>query len=328
MIYNWTDFLSQKPKIGVYLFIGKEEYLLTKIIEHIKISEEASFQLENHFVSRQNELSDIIKKAIERSIFDTRKKIVKAELSRDFAMKRGAKEFISMISKVSNYLLFYGKNLNSRSKFVNFAQENSIPVYYVYPLKDNEKFEYVKNILNKNNLKADNKIITRIINSGPSELFLLESEIKKLSLFCEDGIVKEKDIEEVFSLKKDEKIDNFLENLGTKGAKNILRKLLKDQYDPIYIWTSITNFFTLLYWFLLYKEAGFREQEIGVSLRLYSSKLRFFDFQIKKYYKVLGEILTKLYSIEKDFKYSSKDKSYLLEDFIDFLVKINGGLDD
>ncbi len=328
MIYNWTDFLNQKPQSGIYLFIGKEEYLLTKIIEHIKNSEEASFQVENHFVSRQSELSDIMKRAIERSIFDTRKKIVKAELSRDFAMKRGAKEFISMMSKVSNYLLFYGKNLNSRSKFVSFAQENSIPVYYVYPLKDNEKYEYVKNILNKNNLKADNNIVFKIINSGPSELFLLESEIKKLSLFCEDGIVGEKDIEEVFSLKKDEKIDNFLESLGTKRAKAILRKLLKDQYDPIYIWTSITNFFTLLYWISIYKDAGFGEQEIGVKLRLYSTKIRFYGFQLKKYYREVGKIINKLYYIEKDFKYSSKDKSYLLEYFIDFLVKINGGLND
>ena len=321
MIYNWTDFLHQKPGSGVYLFIGKEEYLLTKIIEHIKTSEEGSFQVENYFISRQNELPNILKKAMERSIFDTRKKIIKAEISRDFAMKRGAKEFISMIPKVSNFLLFYGKNLNSRSKFVGFAQENSIPVYYVYPLKDNEKYEYVKEILKENGLKAERNIVLRIIDSGPSELFLLESEIKKLSLFCEDGIVKENDIEEVFSLKKDEKIDSFLENIAGKRAKIILRKLLKDQYDHIYIWTSIVNFFTLLYWFSIYKEAGYGEREIGVKLRLYPSRLRFYDLNLRKYYKYLSDILDQLYLIEKDFKYSSKDKAFLVESFINFLIQ-------
>ncbi len=325
MIGNWTDFLNAgSKKAGVYLFIGKEEFLLTKVIESIKSKNRGEISVENYFLTKQKELLDILRKAMERSIFDSRIKIVKAELSRDFGMKRGAKEFISFVPKIPNYLILYGKNFNSRSKFVKFALENSIPVFYVYPLKESEKFSYVMNLLREYGIEYDRNVVAKILKYGPSELFLLESEIRKLSLFSE-GKITEDDIEIVFSLKKEEKIENFLELIDTPAGKNVLRKLLREQYDPIYVWTSIINFFTTLFWFFFYKKEGEPDKIISNKLGVYPSKLSFYNFHTAKYKKRIADIIGKLYSLEKDFKYSSKDKAFLIESFIDYLIKINGG---
>jgi len=326
LIGNWTDFFKIEPKkAGLYLFIGKEEFLVNKIIENIKSQNKGKISVENYFLTKQKELLDLLGKAMERSIFNSRIKIIKAELSRDFGMRRGAKEFISFIPKIPNYLILYGKNFNSRSKFVKFALDNSIPVFYVYPLKESEKFSYVQSLLKEHGIESDRNITAKILKYGPSELFLLESEIRKLSLFSEKGGITEEDVELVFSLKKEERIENFLEVIDTPASKIVLKKLLHDQYDPIYVWTSIINFFITLFWLSSYKKERESDKIISNKLGIYLSKLSFYNFHTAKYEKIISDIIKTLYSIEKDFKYSSKDKAFLIESFIDYLIQINGG---
>jgi DNA polymerase III delta subunit len=323
MIKNWSEFLQQKPKEGIYLFIGKEEYLLSKITEHIKDNIEGETTFFNLFVLKQKELPSALIKGVERSLFDNSKRIIKIEIARDFKMKKKKdfESFIELIPKVSNYVLLYGKMLNSKSKFVEICINRGIETFYVYPLNDREKYKFIAGILEKYNIKADRKIILKILETGHRELFMIEGEIRKLALYILDKkTVEEKDINEVFSLKKEEEIDNLLNNLFKPTGKKILGNLFKDKLDPIYIWSSILNYFLLLYWLKIYIKVNNNEKFLITRFRLYYNKKAL--IRVAKIFpeKKLNLILKKIYSIEREFKYSSKDKKYLIESFIDFLI--------
>ncbi len=326
MIKNWNDFLRTKPKEGIYLFIGKEEYLLSKVTEHIKNNLKGETTFINLFVLKQKELPSAMVKGVERSLFDNSKRIIKIEIARDFKMKKkkDLESFLELVPKISNYVLMYGKTLNSKSKFTEICINQGIETFYVYPLNDNEKYKFIADILEKYDIKANGKTILKILEIGPKELFMIESEIRKLALYILDKkIVEEKDIKEVFSLKKEEEIDNLLDNLFKPSAKRILKNLFKDKLDPIYLWSSVSNYFIIIYWLKIYIKENKNEYFLINKFRLYYNRKKL--IKIAKIFpeKKLKLILKKIYSTERDFKFSSKDKKYLIESFLDFILLNN-----
>ncbi len=322
MIKNWNSFLKTVPKPGVYLFIGKEGYLLNKIIEHIKESTEKNIRISNYFALKQKELPEMLMKGTERSLFDSAKKIIKIELAKDFKMKKrkDLEYFLETLPKISNYVLLYGKTLNSKSKFTELSLSNGIPVFYVYPLNEKDKFDFIRQMLEKYSIKPNRAIIMKILKRGPKELYMLESEIRKLSLYAiGKQSVTEEDIDEVFFLKKEEEIDNLLNNLFKIQGKKILNNLFKNKVEPLYIWSAILNYFLSIFWIKRFLKENANENFIINRFGLYYNKKNL--IRVAKFFddEKLKLILNKLYSIEKDFKFSPKDKKYLIENFIDFL---------
>jgi len=323
LIDNWTNFIDSKPYPGVYLFIGQEEYLVDKIIEHIRLEYKTKFSVENYFIARQNNLSDALKKGIQRSLFNSSKKILRIEIARDFSMKRKSDvdDFLEILPRINNFILLYGKSLYSKSKFVSFCLKNDIKVYYVYPLKDKDKLYFISRILKDKQLKVSSNILKKIVHKGPDELFLLESELKKLFAFLGNRKeVKEEDINDVFCLDKEEEISRMLDNLENNKVKKILRNLFK-YYNPVYLWAAITNHFLTIFWLRVYIDAEYNSRSLEKKFRLYYKKKNLIN-KAKQYNdNKLRSIIFKIHELDKEMKYSSKNNEYLIESFLDFLQK-------
>ncbi|MFA5644661.1 MAG: DNA polymerase III subunit delta [Patescibacteria group bacterium] len=137
-----------------------------------------------------------------------------------------------------------------------------------------ELSNFIKNELNRYNLKIDNKEIQLLIAITGNNPWNVYNEIKKIAHYKfseEDKKVNQKDIEKISSEIFSENIFNFTDAISAKNTKQAL-KLLEEQYsagsEPDYILTMLLRQFKILLQIRELLDQNYNSQKIISALKL------------------------------------------------------------
>ncbi len=228
----------------VYLFYGKEFYLLDHIIKISKEVLNPSFLDFNFTILDGREITmDLFLSSVETLPFMEDRRIV---IVKDFELLRGKRKnfsekeeedlikYFKDIPTVSTLIFLVYGEIDKRKKLVKELGKQGI-VLNCDKLRGNELFKWTKNRFQKEKVKIDQSAMAYFLeiedyqnkNSGKT-LSDLENEIIKISSFVGKGnVVTKEAIEEISSKKIENDIFKLMDAIGNKNAGFAI-KILND----------------------------------------------------------------------------------------------------
>lgn len=189
-------------------------------------------------------------------------------------------------------------------------------------MNDNQLRVWLKNHLNGQKIKMEERAIDELIMLVGNDLYQLTSEIKKLTAFKNGEIIKEGEVKKLVKAKFDENIFNLVDAIGTKNRKRAL-KLAADQLNsnnhPLSILTMIGWQFKTL---IKVKEKlslnrRVNNQQLANELGLHPFAVQKASWQVKNFTNErLVSAQVALLEIESQLKSGAKNPELLFDLFI------------
>ncbi|MDO5707383.1 MAG: DNA polymerase III subunit delta [Andreesenia angusta] len=324
---NYRDYLKQlKSPHPVYLFFGKEKFLINFLIEETKkkfISKEYE-SLNYIYIDGNNANLEDVLNANETLPFMADKKIVIVEdfniINRKQKENNDEQKLIEYIKNPNNQsILIFIQNiekLDGRRKLIKDFKKNA-QIIELNKLNDREIIRWIEKYLGESGKEINSGNIELIIeytgyfdSDNDMSLLSLENELIKLINYLEDRKVVERiDIEKTITKSLQSNIFNLVDSLGERNIKSAIENLenmLKTGGVVPIILHMISRQFRLIYMTKIYKNEGYSQTMIKNKMNIR------YDF-----------IMNKLINQSKNFRLESLKK--IIEDCAKFDFELKTG---
>lgn len=306
---------------NVYLFYGKEYYLIENAIKEIKLilnDEMIDFNLDN-IDGRETTLDQIISSIETLPFMDDRKVII----LKDFELLKGKKknfsdedekyfiEYIDNIPKTTTLVFVVYGEIDKRKSLVKKISKNGV-VFNCDKLSDIDLFKWVKKKFEINNIHIDNAQVMYFIDqegyrekNSEKTLSDLENEINKISSFVGNKNKVTNDIIDQLSQKKVEndifKLIDYIGQKNSSDAMKILNDMLYEGESVFGIFSMIARQFKVIMQVRQLQIQGYSSKSIAEKLKLHPFVVGKALKQTKNFSdEIIIDILNSI--LESDFK--------------------------
>lgn len=340
---NYGDFnkkIRENKLEPLYLFIGKENYLIDDTIDRMKSKYiDKSLESINYTIlSGKNTDQDDILNACETLPFMSEKRLVILN-DLDLFLEDGInddKEFYKYLETIGNHCLFIirdnNENLKKTTKFYKFFKKNDRVVDFNKLNKPQLK-TWVERQLDKNKKTMTASNINYFMDrslylsrNSDIDLYNLKGELDKLISYTDSNEITKMDIESTSKGSSDKNIFDLLASISEKNtdrALSIFNHLYSLNEPALKICFMITRQVRLLINYKLYKDKGYQDQDIRTKLKIKPYELSKISQQSRQYsIRDLKGQLDDLLIADRKLKTSSSDDRLIMEMLIVRLTNI------
>ena len=287
---------------NIYIFYGKEYYLIENVIKEIKLTlNDGMIDFNLDIIDGREITLDNLISSVETLPFMDDRKII---ILKDFELLKGKKknfsdedekyftEYIDNIPQTTTLVFVIYGDIDKRKSLVKKISKNGI-VFNCDKLSDMDLFKWVKKKFYKNNVIIDNAQIMYFINSegyldksSEKTLSDLENEINKISSF----------------VGKENKVTNdYIGQKNSSDAMKILNDMLYEGESVFGIFSMIARQFKVIMQVRQLQIQGQTSKKIAESLKLHPFVVGKALKQTKNFSdEVIIDILNSI--LESDFK--------------------------
>lgn len=297
--------LKEKKLSGLYLFYGKEKYLLETYIKKIKKNFGNLVDGLNYIKIDDTNIDNLVPE-LQTPAFGFNKKLIIVK-NTDLLKKQGKKKNQNIVDKIDNLSAYIESNITDiknqnivifideeadKNNLYKVIEKNGI-ICNFEPEKIPELVKRIKYICNAYSVNIDNVTLNYFLESCGTDMQNLINEIRKLIEYVgTNGTITKKEID-ILSIKKLEGvIFDLTDNLGQKNIQKsleVLRNLIYAKEPVQKILVTLYNHFKKLY---IVKLCDKYKKDITDNLKLKQNQM----FLVSKYKKQAG------YFSEKEIK--------------------------
>ncbi|MGM0378413.1 MAG: DNA polymerase III subunit delta [Bacillota bacterium] len=315
---------------NVYLFFGKENYIMDQLIKFI-----------------QDNLVDKNYKEFNLNIVDYKKNDIKKILNncdtlpfmsdytytivKNIDLKLSKQEIENLESYISNpnksnVLIFkVNKKIDKRKKTFKLLKKYATIVDF-RKLSKNELRKWVKKYINNKDKNINNRVLDYFLEesgylfkNSNDNLYNIKQNLDKIINYCKDDVDK-KTIDKFIKKPIENNIFKLVDHIFDKKidkSLDILDKMYKENESLIMILFMIIKQFRVIYKIKLLSDSGisYKKGSKMIKVHSYVAKKAFYQGKKIKYNK-LDKILDKSIEIDNAFKTTSADNKILLEKFL------------
>ena len=325
--------LKQEKLHSIYLFYGKETYLLENAVKKIKKSFGELILGINYIQINETNIENLISD-IETPAFGYNKKLIIVKNAGLFKKdKKGMpKGKLDLSNKIAKYIEENAKQLEETIVLIFIEEditkndllkeiEKNGEVCNFEKLKPIEIKKRIKNICNMYEVEIDDKTLQTFIETCGTNMQVLINEIRKLIEYAgKGGKITEEAIEKLATKEFDSVIFDLTDNLGKRNiraALEILKELIYNKEPVQKILITLYNHFKKIY---LTKLALEYRKDVLETLKLKPNQ----TFLVSKYKKQaeyfktneLRNILIELIELDKNYKIGLIDINVGLESIL------------
>ncbi len=318
---------------SIYLFYGREEYLMENYIKGIEnkllAQEERDFNF-NEYDLKETTIQEVIANA-ETFPFMCDKRIVLARNALFLTSSRVSSSvehdldaFIRYIHNPPEYtvliLVIPGEKPDERKKVVKELKKQGVCIDF-QPLREGDLFSWIQREVKKNKVDIQTEAVTALLDLIGNDLRSIQQELSKMTLYVgEGGTITSEVVHLLASRHIDQNIFQLVEYAARKDIEKALREyydLLLNKEEPIKILVLLARQFRILLQIKIMGDRGYSPQQITQSIGLK-------PFVFKKAYdqarfftqKELVGILSDLAEEDYRIKSGQVDKNMAIEMFI------------
>lgn len=318
---------------SIYLFYGKEEYLMEEYIKGIEkkllAEEDRDFNF-NEYDLKETSIQEVLTNA-ETFPFMCEKRIVLARNAFFLTASRvtsnvehNLDDFIRYIHNPPEYtvliIVIPGEKPDERKKAVKELKKQGVCIEF-QPLREGEIYSWIQREVKKNRVEIENEAVSALINLIGNDLRSLQKELSKMALYVgEGGMITSGVVNLLASRHVEQNIFQLVEYAARKDTEKALREyydLLLNKEEPIKILVLLARQFRILLQIKIMGDRGYPPQQIAQSIGLK-------PFIFKKAYdqarfftqKELIGILSDLAKEDYRIKSGQVDKNLAIELFI------------
>jgi len=318
------------------LHFGKDTYSAKSKLKSIKkghIEKYGEINLITFDGSKIDNLKDISNEICTLSFFSEKKLIIVENFLSQNKKNELKKKYIELLKKTEieknkDYTLIHFENtdeIDKRQSLYKYIKKIGTIKEYRAP-DHNVAYYFIEENLKNNNIEYTKESIEAILENSPeTDLFVLTSEIEKLTLFIQYNKLSKLDInivDKVITKNSHAKVFDLLDSIAEKKeqrAIHILKTLLslgENEFSLLGMLSyQIRTFITLK----LLLEKGLQDNEIIQQSKLHPFVVRKNKNTVRKFsYTKLTQILQYILKIEHTIKSKETSPSLLLTQFIHF----------
>lgn len=325
--------LKEKKLSGLYLFYGKEKYLLETYIKKIKKNFGNLVDGLNYIKIDDTNIDNLVPE-LQTPAFGFNKKLIIVK-NTDLLKKQGKKKNQNIVDKIDNLSAYIESNITDiknqnivifideeadKNNLYKVIEKNGI-ICNFEPEKIPELVKRIKYICNAYSVNIDNVTLNYFLESCGTDMQNLINEIRKLIEYVgTNGTITKKEID-ILSIKKLEGvIFDLTDNLGQKNIQKsleVLRNLIYAKEPVQKILVTLYNHFKKLY---IVKLCDKYKKDITDNLKLKQNQM----FLVSKYKKQAGyfsekeikNILEQFVKLDESYKLGNIDLNLGLESII------------
>jgi len=273
-----------------------------------------------YFDADKKDFTEFLSCLKSNSFFDDKKLIILKDI---FSDKKFQEDFLENLKKINDakdiVIIYENIKVDERTKIFKKLKKEVKSQEFKFLTGANLK-KWASQEFEKYNAKIDSYAMDNLLNYVGNNLWQLENEIKKLSHFRKDQIIKKEDIDLQISSKIENDIFKTIEALSSKDKKlslQLLKKHIEKGDNELYLLTMIAYQFKNL---LIIKDLIEKKEPYGAIAK----KSGLHPFVVQKTFYLcnkfsmdqLKKIYQKIFEIDADIKMGRINPELALELFI------------
>jgi len=237
----------------ILLVCGEETFLSTKKISQIK-EKFLSDNKEMGIISTYNEIdfnvNDFSKKALAVTFFEEKrlfilenllsKKITESKNKIDEKHIGDEKKLLEILDNApeTSLIVFFEKSQKPKNNLTKKIQDKSQKIWEFEKMQSQKLMRWAKNEILKRGSTIEKNALEKLISYSNDDIWQLDQEIEKLTLYKKDQEITIDDIEKLVPFTLQTNIFTFIDNIGKKNKKAAiyeLKNLLDRGEEPVYI---------------------------------------------------------------------------------------------
>ncbi|NRG44613.1 DNA polymerase III subunit delta [Bacillus sp. CRN 9] len=337
MVFDIWKQIRAKSFTPLYLLYGTEPYLINEtkqlLINHALSPEEIDFNLSSY---------DLEETSIETALEDAEtfpfmgeRRLIFLHNPFFLTAEKSKAKVEHNLSRLESYLkdpapytiiVFSGayEKLDERKKMTKQIKK-SASVLEAKKLNESELKVWIRDRAAANGVQIDEEAVELMLTLAGTNLFMLTSELDKLSLYAEDEKrIDVKIVEQLVSRSLEQNIFTLVDKIVHRNIEEALRiyyDLLKLNEEPIKILAVITNQFRLIYQVKELARRGYGQNQIAGYIKAHPFRVKLAAGQAKLFSdEELVQIMNLLADADYQMKTGGMNKALLIELF---LFKLN-----
>jgi DNA polymerase III subunit delta len=338
LVFEIWKKISKKQIDPVYLLFGTESFLINEtkqlLIEHVLDEEEKDFNLSVY---------DLEETPIEAALEDAEtfpfmgeKRLVILQNPVFLTSEKSKGKVEHNLDKLDHYLsqpapysivVFSApyEKLDERKKITKELKRKAA-ILEAKKLNEQELKVWVKERAAGSGVIIEEDAIELLLSLSGTNLFMLTSEIDKLSLYAKDSQTINKDIVDKLTARSlEQNIFSLVDKVVHRNVEAALRiyyDLLKQNEEPIKILSVISGQFRLIYQVKELSRRGYGQQQIAGTLKVHPFRVKLAAGQASSF---SDEELTRIIKLLADADYQMKTGGMRKEMLIEMILfQING----
>ena len=304
----------------VYFFYGEESYLIEEGVNKIQskfVTPGSATFNRDVFYGEDAEASQIVNTALSIPMLAKRRVVIVRNFHR---LSQPGKEMILKYSRhpsPQSILILISQAVDFRKKlYIGFKE--TAQVVECRPLYDNQVPVYLQRFTEDRGKSIQLKAIQLLQAKSGNSLHSLINETEKLIHFVRDkSEICVEDVEKLVGISRNYNIFQLWDALGEKELSKsllILRQMLETGESPVFIVSSLTNYFLRLWRIRAMKRKNISDNEIGKSLHIHSFFLKSITQQAKRYSEPeIKNVMRVLLNADTQLKTSYQKPIFVLE---------------
>lgn len=298
---NYIEFnrnLREDKVSSLYLFMGREKYLIDDTIDRIKKKhlDKSLESLNLNMLNGKNTTQDDIVNACETLPFMSEKKLV---ILNDLGLflEEGItdeKEFYEYLGKLGEHCIFIiidrNQELKKTTKFYKFFKKNNCVVEFD-KLTKSQLQSWIEKQLKANNKTMNKANINYFIDrsgyfnkENDTDLYNFKGELEKLMNYSGSTEISKSDIESTGVKSISSNVFELVDAIGvgnSQKALQVFQELYSLDEHPLKILTMIVRRVRLLLNYKLYRDKGYGENQIKEKMKIHPFEFRNISNQAK-----------------------------------------------
>jgi DNA polymerase-3 subunit delta len=228
----------------ILLICGEETYFSSKKISQIKekfLSDNKEMGIIVEYSYDNFDVNDFSNKVLAVAFFEERKMFILSNFLSDKSKNnKDNDKLLEILDKApeSSLIVFWEKNSKSNNKLFKEIEKRSKKIWNFEKLHNIKINNWVKSEIKLRGSDINKAALEKLISYSDNDLWQLDQEIEKLTLYKNGKQITEIDIKKIVSSNIQTNIFNFIDSIGRKDKKNALlelNKLLSKGEEPVYI---------------------------------------------------------------------------------------------
>lgn len=333
MIFELWKSIKRKEFALVYLLYGKESFLINEtkqlLINHVLHEDEAEFNLSTYDLGETP-----VELAIEdaetfpfigdrKLIFLHNPQFLTAEKTKE-KVEHNLARLEAYIKEPAPYsiVVFVApyEKLDERKKLTKELKKSAV-TFEANKLSEAELKNWIRSRAQYNGVTIEPGAIELMLTLVGTNLFMLTSEIDKISLYIGKGLtIDAKTVDLLVSRSLEQNIFTLVDKIVSRKIEDALRiyyDLLKLNEEPIKILAVITNQFRLIYQVKELAKRGYGQKQIATHIKIHPFRVKLAAGQAQKFSEEeLTRIMKQLAEADYQMKTGKMNKELLIELFL------------
>lgn len=333
VIFDLWKQIKRNEFAPIYLLYGTESFLINEtkqlLIKHVLGEDESDFNLSAYDLEETpieialEDAETIPFLGEKRLLFLNNPGFLTAEKTKD-RVEHQLQKLERYLSEPSPYsivvLIAPYEKLDERKKLTKELKRKA-GVFEAKKLGEQELKNWIIQRAKANGMSINEDAVEKMLSLAGTNLFLLTSEVDKLSLYCHDSkMIDAETVESLVSRSLEQNIFTLIDKVVHRKVDEALRiyyDLLRQNEEPLKILSILAGQFRLIYQVKELARRGYGQQQMAGYLKVHPFRIKLAAGQASGFSdEELTKIMKRLASADYEAKTGGMNKELLIEMFL------------